>query len=437
MNKRTLFAMALLLGAAISLGAQNRYNPAQIPDHDYIGAAGLMFQDYRNFGLSTFLYPLEDGKLVTFLHPMVSTEKFDSHILPDNYIFKKLSYNALSYGFHRGEALHSFELNLQGTLGISLPGEPFQLIKNGTSEWEHQLGHLRGELDLYLELAYGYSRRIGDKLSVGGRVKLLAGLYGVDYNATKLRLTMNERTIQAEIEAELNLTDKLVKFSAGDDGFLDWKTFIYKGIGNLPTGGGVAVDLGVCYEPMDGLEVSASVLDLGGIMWYYGNRATSSGKVVFTGFNDLTIDQMNLDGLKEQFGQIKDDALNSLKLTPSDSKWRWKRVPFSANAAIKYALPFYDRLKLGVTGNYMSYQWMPYWETRFGAKAKPLDWMEVAADLGTGAFGMVWGLSGSFRVQPFRFSVGMNNGFGGTAPISRRPITANNQYISFGIMYEL
>ena len=74
-------------------------------------------------------------------------------------------------------------------LRMELPGDPFKLLKTGVME-SNQMGRLRGQLDLYLELAYGYSRRVGDKLSLGGRLKLLAGLYGVDYNVTRLNLTM-------------------------------------------------------------------------------------------------------------------------------------------------------------------------------------------------------------------------------------------------------
>jgi hypothetical protein len=451
MSKKLFISLALLTGAVLSLGAQSfqegfflrdsrmsyRYNPALAPENDFIGAGRLLVQDYRDYGLSTFVYPQNDGTLATFLYPSVSAQEFGSRIRPDNYILKTLDYNVIAYGLRRGAAMHTLEFNLRGSLGISLPGEPFQLLKNGTSVSDLQLGHLRGEVDLYLELAYGYSRRITDNLSLGGRVKLLAGMYAVDYNATRLQLTMNEQHCQAEIEAQLNFTDKLIKFSAGNDGYLDWGTLVWKGLGNTPSGGGLAADLGISYEPVEGLELSASVLDLGGILWYYGNAASSSGDVDFTGFQDLTYEQMNMDGIMAQFSQLKDDALNSLKLSPSTHKWTWKGVPFSANAAVKYALPFYDRLSLGITGNYTSYQWMPYWETRFGAGLQPLEWLDMTASLGTGAFGMVWGVGGSIRVHSFHFTVGLANGFGGTAPESRRPIKANNKTFSFGIVYEL
>lgn len=157
---------------------------------------------------------------------------------------------------------------------MELPGEPFKLLRTGVME-SNQMGRLRGQLDLYLELAYGYSRRVGDKLSLGGRLKLLAGLYGVDYNVTRLNLTISDQACQAEIDAELNLTDKMLKFSAGDDGYMDWRTIVWEGIGNTPSGGGAALDMGICYTPVEGLELSASVLDLGGILWHYGSAATS------------------------------------------------------------------------------------------------------------------------------------------------------------------
>lgn len=157
----------------------------------------------------------------------------------------------------------------------------------------------------------------------------------------------------------------------------------------------------------------------------------------FTGFKDLTYDQMNMDGVKKQLSRLKDDALNSLKLTPSKTQWKWKRMPLSLNAAARYVMPFYDRLSIGVTGNYTSYQWMPYWETRFGIGVQPLDWLDVTANLGTGAFGMVWGLAGSIRAQNFHFTFGLDNGFCGSAPDSRWPTKACNELVTFGIMYDL
>lgn len=450
MSKRLFISLALITGAAVSALAQTfqdgfflrsslmsyRYNPALVPENGFIGAGGLMIQDYRDFGLSTFLYPRGDGKLVTYLHSSVSSDEARDRLNTDNYFLKSLNLNVISYGLRRGEAMHTFELNARGVIGLSFPGEPFMFLKTGTFD-STRPSRLRGEAELYMELAYGYSRRLGEKLSLGGRLKLLAGFYGVDYNVTRLNLTMNDQTSLAEIEAELNLTDKMYKISAGDDGYLDWRTIARRAPGSPPSGGGAALDLGINYAPVDGLELSASVLDLGGILWRYGNAATSSGSVDLTLFNDLSLDEMNKEGLKSQLSRLKDDALNSLELTPSKKLWKWKRVPLSANAAVRYAMPFYDRLSVGVTGNYTSYQWMPYWEARAGMGVQPLDWLEMTANLGTGAFGMVWGLAGSFRVENFHFTVGMNNGFGGRAPDSRWTIKANKKLISFGIMYDL
>lgn len=450
MSKRIVLSLALLVGAAVSLGAQThqesfflkdhilayRFNPALAPDGDFLAAGVLNYQDRRNYGLSSYMYPV-DGKLATFLHPSVSAEDFASRIQADNYFLKAVNYNIISYGIRREDVMHTFEFNLRGYLGTSIPGEALKFVKNGSTASSLQLGRLRGQLDIYLEFAYGYSWRISDQLSVGGRVKLLAGMYGVDYQATRLDLTMSEEQYQARIEAQLDMTDKLMSFSAGESGYLDWRTFLWKGIGNLPSGGGAAIDLGISYEPVENLVISASMLDLGGIFWYYGNAATSAGTVTFAGFQDLAVEDMNMDGIKAQFAQVKDDALRSLKLTPAANKYKWKAIPLALNAGVKYALPFYDALTVGVTGNYTAFQWMPYWETRFGVGVNPVDWLDVIANLGTGSYGMVWGMAGSLKWRQFRFHLGLENGFGGSSPDSRRPLKANNKFLSLGIAYEL
>ena len=64
-------------------------NPAFVPQWGYVGipVLGLFNMDVRsNLGLADFLYPLENGKLGTFMHPEVSSEEFLSNIKKRNKI---------------------------------------------------------------------------------------------------------------------------------------------------------------------------------------------------------------------------------------------------------------------------------------------------------------------------------------------------------------
>ena len=450
MNKKLLLSAALLLCAAASVDAQvfqegfllkdyrlsYRYNPALLTDSDFISTGEFTTNRRSNVGASNFLYPYEGG-VVTFLHSSVPAKTFQESLDPNIYFLRTLDYNMISYGTRRGEAMHTFEANFRGVIGASAPSDLLLMLKLGTTQSNYQLNKLRAEGDLYLELAYGYSRQISDIFSVGARVKLLVGLYSVDYHVTNLNLDISEERYHADIDTELHMTDSALQFDNTDDGFVDYASLVYKGLGNRPSGGGVAVDLGLAFQPTDNLTFSASVLDLGTILWHYGNAAYSQGAFDFTGFKNLQMEDMNLDGIKGQLMNVKDDLLSQLKPRPASKKNLFKSIPFTANAGVKYAMPFYDKLTVGLIGSYTGYQWMPYWEGRFAMAIQPVDWLDLMADFGTGTYGLVFAAGGSVRVHRFRFNLGIQNGFGGTVPDSKTALKANSKSLTFGITYDL
>ena len=83
--KKIFFAIFVLVAAAVSLNAQSRtsyfvknstqnhyLNPAFVPDQGYVGVPFLNSFDIQigtNFGPSSFLFPLADGKTGLFLNP--------------------------------------------------------------------------------------------------------------------------------------------------------------------------------------------------------------------------------------------------------------------------------------------------------------------------------------------------------------------------------
>ena len=450
MNKKLLLSAAVLLGAAASLDAQvfqegfllndyrlsYRYNPALMTDTDFISTGELTTNRRSNVGASNFLYPY-DGGVVTFLHSSVPTKTFQEGLEKNIYFLRTLDYNMISYGTRRGEALHTFEANFRGVIGASAPSDILMMLKAGTTQSSYQLDKLRGEGDLYLELAYGYSRQISDIFSLGARVKLLVGLYSVDYNVTKFDLDISEERYHADINTELHMTDSALQFDNTDDGFVDYSTMLYKGLGNRPSGGGLAVDLGLAFKPTDNLTISASILDLGSILWYYGNGAYSTGAFDFTGFNNLQMENMNVDGIMQQLSDVKDEFISQIRPRSASKKALFKAIPFTANAGVKYAMPFYDKLTVGLIGSYTGYQWMPYWEGRFAMGIQPVDWLDLMADFGTGSYGLVFAAGGSVRVNRFRFNLGIQNGFGGTVPKSNSALKANSKSLTFGITYDL
>ena len=66
-----------------SMPMRHRLNPALVSDRGYISIpaiGNINAATQSNVGLTAFLYPLPDGRLTTFMNPIVSAETFLSRI---------------------------------------------------------------------------------------------------------------------------------------------------------------------------------------------------------------------------------------------------------------------------------------------------------------------------------------------------------------------
>ncbi len=168
-----------------------------------------------------------------------------------------------------------------------------------------------------------------------------------------------------------------------------------------------------------------------------GNAGSAKGRVTFSGFENISMDQFNGSDLLKLTDEIKNEFFGQLKHTPQENTIRFRGLPIKANAAIKYEMPFYEALTAGLTGNWWKNGPVNYWETRFALALNPLEWLDVTANIGKGAFGSVWGIAGSIKVLSFRLNAGLENGLGGTIPYTSTPLKANLKVLTFGVTYDL
>lgn len=451
MNKKLLTLAAVLLAAAASLNAQNaqealflkdyrlgyRYNPALMSEGDFLSSGQLATSLRNNVGASAFIYPGVDGKVVTFLHPSVKAADVTAALKDDNYLTGALNYNLFAYGIRRGEAMHTFESNVRVLYGLNLPGELFKILKLGTPDGQYDISNLRTDGNVCVEFAYGYARRLSDVVSVGARIKLLAGMYNAGYNIRRLDLTVSEEAVKTSFEADLDLTDRALEFAAGDDGYLGFENLVFHGLPNWPSGGGLAADLGIVVTPTENLMFSASLLDLGGMLWYLGNRSTASGTAEFTGLNELAVEDFNKDGVMAQLNGVKSEFLSQMRLSPVKNKMRLNALPFSAHAGLKYTLPWRGALSLGADGTYGYQCGMSFWETRGNLSCSPAEWLNLTANAGYGTYGPVWGAAANIRIYRFHVTAGLQNGFGGFIPETSMPLKANFKTKTIGLTYDL
>lgn len=439
MKKRIIVAIAAL---TVCMGAwgQSLVNPAEnaFLDNGFVRIGEFTSNSRNNVGAAAFLFPCGD-KVVTGLNSLVATDDFLSGLEPVNSMFSQINYNLVSYGW-KGSSIgfHTIEIGARVNYGVSVPKEIFHILKAGTAQSPYDLSALRAFGDLYGEIAYGYSLPLGEKFSVGARVKLLVGLNSVDISARNFALTMNENQYRLDLDADIDLTNRSQKIGTDSEGYLDYTSFSGKGKLGFPTGAGLAMDLGLVWKPFTGFTLSASVLDLGGILWYYGNAGTSSGSYAFEGLKELTMEELNQDKIVSKLKAAGEEALGVIRPMAVDGRYKFKAVPMSANLSASYAMPFWERLSVDATGLYTGYDFCaPYWEARGGLS---LDFPRVAhlgLSAGSGAYGFVYGVCGSVDFCSFRLYAAYENGIGGVMPYSSTPLKANNNVVTLGLAYLL
>ena len=449
-NRKYLLAAVLLCCAGTFLHAQSmqegfflrdyrqiyRFNPALMPESDFISGFELTKHVLNNVGASAFLYPTEDG-LVTGLHSSIPASQFLG-ALPD--ISKSMThydFNIVSYGFAREDAYHSFEINVRIPFSVTAPKDAFDLLKRGTTRENYDLSGFGGKGQIYAELAYGYARRLSDVVSIGGRVKLLAAMYGMSYQVNTFDVQVDDAGYRLFYGANLDVPARMMKLQTKPGQEVQLRDLMSRDLIPLPTGGGAALDLGVAVRPNEYLTLSASILDLGGAIWHYGNATTSSTYLAYDGLGTLSYDQLNEQALKEIAGEWADKLKNAVRLRSNRDQTRLETLPFHANLGVKYILPCYEQVSFGAVASYSHYEYMPYWEARLGVEYKPFNWLDMYGSFGRGAYGNLYGFGLSASFSKFQLYLSYQNGVNGTLPRTTTPLTANHRTWSIGLTYDL
>ena len=438
--KKALILSLAAMALGMDLLAQGIGNPAEnaFRDNAFIRVGEFQNSTRNNVGASSFLFPSGD-KLVTGLHSSISEDEFLGGLKPVNSMYSQINYNLVSYGWKgRSGAFQTIEVGARVNYGLSVPREIFQILKTGTSQSPYDLSAFRAFGNAYGEIAYSYALPLSENLSVGARMKFLVGLNSADVVARKFELTTTEDEYVLDLDADIDLTNRNKKVGVDGEGYLDYSSFNGKGRLNTPTGAGLAMDLGLVWKPFQGFTVSASLLDLGGILWYYGNAGTSSGSYTFEGLKDISTDEMEEDKLMAKLKEAGDELLRVVKPKSVDGCCKFKALPLNANIRASYAMPFWERLSVDVASCYTGHSFCaPYWEARGGLSVDYPGLAHLGLSAGSGTYGFVYGVNGSVEFHSFRLYAAFENGIGGVIPYEDTPLKANNQVLSLGLIYNL
>jgi len=234
-----------------------------------------------------------------------------------NYANFEMSNELFGLGFKIKENFISLSVRNRFQTRFTYPQDLFEFAFEGNG---NDLLGKRASLDgfglnltSYFEYGLGFNRNINDKLTVGGRIKLLSGIANINTAKTELGITTDANSFAITIDgsSEINtsnispFTDSTVSYSPISSLF----NFANMGFG---------IDLGASYQYNDKLNFNASLLDLGVIKWKTNVNNYISNDVNYT-FDGINLNQA-LDSI-DIFTELSDTLRSVFKQNENNESY--------------------------------------------------------------------------------------------------------------------
>lgn len=428
-------------------------NPAK--DYDRSGYFSLPFLPGNlnigmggNFGLKDFIYKNPNGNgLVTYLHPSI-----DANFKNNNKFLQDMRYDILSFGFHTKHSYQTFTLGLRDHAGINIPGDMLNMVKNLENK-TYNFNNLGANAQAWIEAGWSYSREVGKAFRVGGKLKLLLGGAYANMKMDNLSLDLSG-TDKWTASANATMEVGLKGMTWGETETKEYKnqypghtTYQQLNLDNADVDGaglngfGLGFDLGAEWdlqkqELVDGLKLSASLLDLGFIKWNNVAIAQNKGdQFVFDGFNNIKVEDGNGEKFEDQTDKLADRLSDLYSLQDGGTTSKATGLGATLNIGAEYTLQSYKGLKFGflsTTRIQGVYSWN---EERFSANLSPCKWFDVVGNFAVGTRGANLGWMINIHPRGFNLFVGSDHCIG---KLSKQFIPLRSNYdLCMGINFPL
>ena len=384
--KRIVPMILLLLAAGMTASAQSRgsyffgnsllrskLNPAFAPQTDYAsfpGVGSFSVDMAGNVGLKNFIFPEGEANYL-FLSDAVPADQFLSG-LPDRdpYLEERVESDLFNFGMKMGkDGFATLSLSLVENGDFVLSGDMLRFAKAGSSAVQGPFAGGSARLAGYAALAAGYSHDLGSLvkgLRAGARVKLLFGLAAGHFTIDRIGFQSGADQISATVHGSGALSgiryDSAEGFSLAKAGFHSR---------------GAAIDLGASWRlPMDGpwtlcgIELSASICDLGGLRYSHDVSSLSlDHQFSFSGIQDFSGD------IKAEFGQTIDELMAFTKMDASAGEPFYHALPTSIHVGASAHL-WQDKANAGL----LYYHAVGHDNLMVAGGVSPVEWLNLGVN---------------------------------------------------------
>ena len=359
------------------------------------------------------MYDKTLGKTITVLHPNADKAAFLRQIQNMTYFNTDATIGIINMGFRIKEAGYlTIGINTHVEAGITLPTSLFNFtfgggmtdLTGGINTFG--LTGLGAGATVYTEIGGGYSHKIDENWTIGGKLKFLLGQAYAGFNTKDLAIDANAEQWHIHGNLAMNVAGPLNMQYLG--GYLNGKT-VKEAIDGFkansfdpnqlidtqnipaliaPSGYGAALDFGFAWKPIENLQISAAVNDLGFIYWTKNSAFTCAVDTVFEGAGFF---EYSDPAYRDDEGNFDTDKL--LQTALSNMQGLLDGVRFGESGTNKGAAKMVSaRLNVGLDANFWDnrvgfgivsatrlYNARLYEEVTFGVAFRPFNWLSLAA----------------------------------------------------------
>lgn len=445
---KSVMAVSMLLVASMSLaqtsnstyfleGFNQRYqlNPAFAPERRVFvaipGISNINIDAQSSVGLGNFLFQSASNPemLTTFMSSDVDSKAFLDN-LPDAASFNVgVNMDILSLGVGGKRGFTMFNVKLRNNEQVNIPKNLFAFMKAGLSPGSYLIEDMNVRSVSYIEWTLAHSHKITENLTVGMGLKFIQGLAYADVVFESIEADLSDDIWKVRTDGTLmaSIPGTALKYNSEDKTIEGLEDFSFK----MPHSYGFAVDLGAEYDMKDiveGLELSASVTDLGLIGWKNLSKYSTvrNAAVDFDGFNGIDVTGDNddvFDGVTDQFKEmIKLDETSS-----SASEQVMLDATFRIGA--EYTTPFAKWLSFCELLTIKTGLW-PYTESRTSICMKPCSWFDVVGNYAASTYGSSMGLVANLHPSGLNFFIAVDRL---TAELNPQYIPINDFGLNFSV----
>ena len=215
-----------------------------------------------------------------------------------------------------------------------LPKDAFTLINEGNTSYLNKsfsISEMIYKLDVLGVIHAGISRKVSDKLTLGGRFKVYSSALNLETtnNSGTFTTRLGNNNIYVHHLDNVNFNTRTSGLISYNEYISDASTYIENSLlgGNLGTG----IDLGFTYHVTPQLQLSGSLIDLG----FVHHNKNIKNKLIVGSFTFEGI-EFEFDSNRDYWGELDAALKEQLPIVGNqDSYTSWR--PAKVNAAIKYS----------------------------------------------------------------------------------------------------